>query len=67
MPTISGYKATAAALAAMNRASRALDTAVGRRGRGRANESKHVGETTLLPLHLPRGLVFAIQSTEAMR
>jgi len=54
-------------LAAMNRASRALDTAVGRRGRGRANESKHVGETTLLPLHLRRGLVFAIQSAEAMR
>jgi hypothetical protein len=38
----------------MHRLSRALDGAVGRR-RGHRNEPKHLGETTLVPVHLPRG------------
>lgn len=42
-------------LARMSEASRLLDMAVGRRPRGRRNEPKHIGETTLLPVHLPRG------------
>jgi len=41
-------------LATMSEMSKVLDAAVGGR-RGRRNEPKHIGETTLLPLHLPRG------------
>lgn len=41
-------------LATMTKASASLDVALGRR-RGRRNEPKHIGETTLLPIHLPRG------------
>ena len=41
-------------LATLNRASRALDTALGR-SRGHRNEPKHISETTLLPVHLPKG------------
>jgi hypothetical protein len=38
----------------MSDMSQRLDMAVGRR-RGRRNEPKQIGETTLLPMHLPRG------------
>ena len=42
-------------LAAISDASSVFDMAAGRRPRGRRNEPKHIGETTLLPVHLPRG------------
>jgi hypothetical protein len=42
-------------LATMSEASSGLDMAVGIRPRGRRNEPKHIGATTLLPVHLPRG------------
>jgi len=42
-------------LATLSRASRVLDMAIGR-PRGRRNEPKHIGETALLPVHLPKGL-----------
>ena len=42
-------------LATMHRAYGALDMALGKRQR-RRNELRHIGKTTLLPLHLPRGL-----------
>jgi len=42
-------------LVTMHRAYGALDMALGKR-RGRRNELRHIGKTTLLPLHLPRGL-----------
>jgi hypothetical protein len=51
-------------LATMNRASRALDVAVGR-GRGHRNEPKHIGETTLLSMHLPQGLYDMISTYSA--
>jgi hypothetical protein len=51
-------------LATLNRASRALDMAVGAR-RGRRNEPKHIGRTMLLPLHLPRGLYEFISTYSA--
>jgi hypothetical protein len=41
-------------LAKLSRASRALDMTLGR-PRGHRNEPKHLGETTLLPVHLPKG------------
>jgi len=41
-------------LATMNDVSKVFDMAVGRR-RGRRNEPKRIGETTLLPVHLHRG------------
>jgi hypothetical protein len=41
-------------LATLSRASRALDTAIGR-PRGYRKESKSIGRTTLLPTHLPKG------------
>ena len=41
-------------LATMSDMSQRLDMAVGRQ-RGRRNEPKKIGETTLLPVHLPRG------------
>jgi len=41
-------------LATMSDVSQRLDMAVGKR-RGRRNEPKQIGETTLLPVHLPRG------------
>jgi len=42
-------------LATMNRAYEGLDRALGGR-RGRRNEREQTGKTTLLPVHLPRGL-----------
>ena len=42
-------------LSRTSEASRALDMAVGR-ARGRRNEPRHIGKTTLLPIHLPQGL-----------
>ena len=39
-------------LATMNRTYGALDVALGTRRRHR-NEPKHIGRTTLLPIHLP--------------
>jgi hypothetical protein len=48
-------------LARMYRLTRALDMTIGR-PRGRRNESKHIGGTTLLPVHLPKG-VYALIST----
>jgi hypothetical protein len=42
-------------LASMHRAYGALDVALGRR-QGRRNEARHIGKTTLLPMHLPRGV-----------
>jgi len=53
-----GYKR----LAAMSDASSALDMVVGRRPRGRRNEPKKIGETTLLPVHLPRGFYELVSS-----
>jgi hypothetical protein len=41
-------------LARLSRASRALDVTLGR-SRGHRKEPKHLSETTLLPVHLPRG------------
>jgi hypothetical protein len=49
-------------LATMREASNVLDMAVGRRPRGRRNEPKHIGRTTLLPLHLPRGFYELVSS-----
>ena len=51
-------------LATMNRAYGALDTALGRR-RGGRNEPKHMGRTTLLPTHLPRGLYDLVSAYSA--
>lgn len=52
-------------LATMNRAYGALDTALGRRPRGRRNERKQIGKTTLLPVHLPRGLYDLVSAYSA--
>ena len=49
-------------LATMSEASSAFDMAVGRRPRGRRNEPKQIGETTLLPMHLPRGFYELVSS-----
>jgi hypothetical protein len=43
-------------LARMSETSSSVDMAFGIRSRGRRNEPKHIGRTTLLPVHLPRGL-----------
>jgi len=43
-------------LARMSGASKALDVAAGGRPRSCRHEPKQIGETTLLPMHLPRGL-----------
>jgi len=49
-------------LARMSEASGTFDMAVGRRPRGRRNEPKHIGRTTLLPVHLPRGFYELVSS-----
>jgi len=51
-------------LATMNGAYGALNVALGRR-RGRRNEPKHIGRTTLLPTHLPRGVYDLISAYSA--
>jgi hypothetical protein len=48
-------------LATMSEASGALDMALGR-PRGRRNEPKQIGETVLLPVHLPRGFYELVSS-----
>ena len=49
-------------LARMSEVSSAFDVAVGIRPRGRRHEPKHIGQTTLLPVHLPRGLYELVSS-----
>jgi hypothetical protein len=51
-------------LATMNKAYRALDMATGTRGAHR-NQLKQMDETTLLPIHLPRGLYNIISAYSA--
>jgi hypothetical protein len=51
-------------LATLNRAYGTLDMAFGRR-RGHRNEPKHIGRTTLLPIHLPRGAYDLISAYSA--
>jgi hypothetical protein len=46
--------------ATLNRAYRALDIAIG--GRGRMNARRHIDKTTLLPTHLPVGLYKVISA-----
>lgn len=52
-------------LARMSGASKALDVAARGRSRSPRHEAKHIGETTLLPMHLSRGLYDIISTCSA--
>jgi hypothetical protein len=49
-------------MATMSEMSSTIDMALGRRARGRRNQPKQIGETTLLPVHLPRGFYQVVSS-----